>query len=61
MDGPVSDALRSGCRAQSGADSAYSLYEKFRPKIPDGARGWGASGTLDLELIRSLARRPTSG
>ncbi len=39
------------------AETAYSLYEKFRPRIPEGTRGWGASGTLDLELIRSLARR----
>ena len=37
------------------ADAAYSLYERFRPKIPPGKRGWGAKGTLDLKLIRSLA------
>ncbi len=36
------------------ADAAYSLYEKFRPSIPPGKRGWGAKGTLDLKLIRSL-------
>jgi hypothetical protein len=35
---------------------AYSLYEKFRPKIPEGTKGWGAKGELDLEYIRSLAR-----
>ena len=34
---------------------AYSLYEKFRPKIPEGTKGWGAKGELDLEYIRSLA------
>jgi len=37
------------------ADAAYSLYEKFRPNIPPGKRGWGAKGKLDLKLIRSLA------
>jgi hypothetical protein len=37
------------------ADAAYSLYEKFRPNIPPGKRGWGAKGKLDLDLIRSLA------
>ncbi len=37
------------------AKQAYSLYEKFRPKIPPGQRGWGAKGKLDLDLIRSLA------
>ena len=36
-------------------DVAYGLYEKFRPKIPTGRRGWGAKGELDLDLIRSLA------
>ncbi|MHC4982398.1 MAG: hypothetical protein ACYTF6_04420 [Planctomycetota bacterium] len=35
---------------------AYSLYEKFRPAIPPGRRGWGAKGTLDLALVRSLVR-----
>ncbi len=36
------------------AAEAYSLYEKFRPAIPAGARGWGAKGGLDLRLIRKL-------
>ena len=35
---------------------AYGLYEKFRPKIPEGTKGWGAKGNLDLEQIRSLAK-----
>lgn len=34
---------------------AYSLYEKFRPEIPEGKRGWGAQGELKLDYIRSLA------
>ena len=34
---------------------AFSLYERFRPRIPSGARGWGAAGTLDLDSIRSMA------
>lgn len=38
------------------AAKAYSLYEKFRPDIPEGERGWGAKGELDLTYIRSLAR-----
>jgi hypothetical protein len=36
---------------------AYPLYERFRPAIEPGRRGWGQKGTLDLELIRSLAGR----
>lgn len=35
---------------------AYDLYEKFRPEIPEGTRGWGAKGELDLDYIRSLAQ-----
>jgi hypothetical protein len=42
------------------AESAYELYERFRPKIAPGQRGWGQKGKLDLGLIRSLGgeRRP---
>ena len=36
--------------------SAYDLYEKFRPTIPEGKKGWGAKGVLDLEYVRSLAK-----
>jgi hypothetical protein len=35
---------------------AYGLYEKFRPEIPEGKKGWGARGELDLDYIRSLAK-----
>lgn len=37
------------------AEKAYVLYEKFRPEIPPGKKGWGASGKLDLDLIRKMA------
>jgi hypothetical protein len=40
------------------AEKAYGLYEKFRPEIPSGKRGWGASGKLDLEAIRKMAASP---
>jgi hypothetical protein len=33
----------------------FSLYEQFRPQIPEGASGWGAKGKLDLDGIRRLA------
>lgn len=36
------------------ADRAYALYEKFRPVVPAGTKGWGASGVLDLDLVRPL-------
>jgi hypothetical protein len=35
--------------------NAFSLYEKFRPAIPQGVTGWGAKGNLDIDRIRSLA------
>ena len=36
---------------------AYKLYEKFRPNVPAGERGWGVKGELDLGVIRSLAKK----
>jgi hypothetical protein len=41
------------------ASHAFGLYEKFRPQIPQGERGWGAAGDLDLALLRKL-RKSTS-
>ena len=38
------------------AEKAYALYEKFRPEIPPGKRGWGASGKLDLNHVRKMTR-----
>lgn len=35
---------------------AYDLYEEFRPEIPEGVRGWGAAGVLDLDAIRARAK-----
>ncbi len=30
----------------------FRLYEAFRPDVPEGTRGWGAKGELDLARIR---------
>jgi hypothetical protein len=38
------------------ASQAYALYERFRPAIPAGVRGWGAAGNLDLDRLSNLAR-----
>jgi hypothetical protein len=61
----LGDALEDVSRAMFGlarslppsqvADKADSLYDKFRPEIPLGKKGWGASGKLDLDLIRKMA------
>ncbi len=39
------------------AARAYLLYESFRPEVPEGTKGWGAKGELDLDKIRSLAEK----
>ena len=57
--GQVRTAMEKLARAYTPAQleaEAYALYEKFRPKIPEGKKGWGAKGELDLELVRSLAK-----
>ena len=34
--------------------SGFKLYEKFRPAIPGGKKGWGAKGELSLATIEKL-------
>jgi hypothetical protein len=48
--------LAGSLRPQGLAAKAYKLYEEFRPDIPEGTRGWGASGILDLNTIEALAK-----
>jgi len=38
------------------AHNAYRLYERFRPAIPEGVKGWGAAGELDLGEIERMAK-----
>ncbi|GAB4478983.1 MAG: hypothetical protein OHK0044_26220 [Burkholderiaceae bacterium] len=49
-------ALARSLPADELARRAYALYEPFRPELPPGVRGWGATGTLDLARIRAAAR-----
>jgi hypothetical protein len=35
----------------------FALYERFRPEIPEGVKGWGAKGQLDLARLKSLAKQ----
>jgi len=39
------------------AHDCYPLYERFRPSIPEGVKGWGAKGDLDLALIEELVKK----
>ena len=48
--------LAKAYKPQELAHDAYRLYERFRPAIPEGLKGWGAKGDLDLGLIRRLAK-----
>ena len=55
---PVRAAMRDlakSFRPEQLQKNAFTLYEKFRPPIPEGVRGWGAKGKLDTKRIRSLA------
>lgn len=57
--GAVEDAMREVADSYAPrqlAELGFSLYEEFRPEIPQGKRGWGARGTLDLDRLRALAR-----
>lgn len=67
LDGKFRDALEDVYEAMKAlarayppgtlAREAYHLYERFRPAVPAGQRGWGASGTLDIDAIRHMATR----
>jgi hypothetical protein len=46
----LANALKPDDLAQRG----FSLYEQFRPVIPEGVAGWGMKGELDLQRIRKL-------
>ena len=35
---------------------AYQLYVAFRPNIPEGEKGWGAKGDLDLGVVKRLKK-----
>lgn len=38
-------------------EGSFGLYERFRPAIEAGKRGWGQKGVLDLGLLRNMAKR----
>jgi hypothetical protein len=50
------ESLAKGYNPERLAVDAYGLYEKFRPTVPEGEKGWGAKGELDLGFIRSLSK-----
>jgi hypothetical protein len=42
------------------AERCFGLYERFRPSIPEGVKGWGAKGELDLGVIEGLGKGKAS-
>lgn len=48
--------LAKAYKSQQLGHDAFSLYERFRPEIPAGKKGWGAKGDLDLGLVGRLAK-----
>jgi hypothetical protein len=67
LEGKLGDSLRAVRAAMRAlaksipkrelSERAFALYEKFRPRIPSGERGWGAKGELDIARVRALARK----
>lgn len=51
------EALAKSMPPKELADAAFGLYERFRPTVPEGTKGWGAKGVLDLEALRELLKR----
>jgi hypothetical protein len=47
--------LAKAFRPEQLLTNAFSLYEKFRPAIPEGVTGWGTKGNLNIDRIQSLA------
>jgi hypothetical protein len=47
--------LAKAFRPEQLRTNAFSLYEEFRPAIPEGVTGWGTKGNLNINRIRSLA------
>jgi hypothetical protein len=48
--------LAKAYKPQQLGHDAFSLYERFRPEIPAGKKGWRAKGDLDLGLIGRMAK-----
>lgn len=50
------ESLASSLPSERLAGEAFRLYERFRPEVPAGAKGWGAKGILDIGRILALAK-----
>jgi hypothetical protein len=50
------EKLAKAYKPQELAHAAFSLDEQFRPTVPEGVKGWGAKGDLDLGVIEGLVK-----
>ena len=55
-------AFRQGLASWEGCEDeldgkAFHMYERFRPSVAGGQRGWGRKGELSLEEVRSVVSR----
>ena len=51
------DTLARSREPEALAEEGFRLYEAFRPVVPAGESGWGATGTLSLRKIEQMAGR----
>jgi hypothetical protein len=35
-------------------EKGFEMYERFRPTVPKGEKGWGRKGVLDLEDVKRI-------
>lgn len=54
----MTEALGSWKGSEEELDNkAFHFYEKFRPEVAKGQRGWGRKGELQLSKIREVSRK----
>ena len=46
--------LAEGVDKEELDERAFGLYEKYRPNVASGTRGWGQKGELSIDGIRAL-------
>jgi hypothetical protein len=59
--GEVRDAMRRLAASLPPEEldrTGFRLYERFRPEVPEGVRGWGAKGELRIDRILQAAPSP---
>jgi hypothetical protein len=49
--------LAKSYRPEELEEESFALYERFRPEIPSGVKGWGVQGVLDVAGIAKLAKK----